>query len=118
MHIFYNKYRQALLDNDIIRCDYYRANYQLNHRRKRDYNCCENMNLIYDNVCFNCVCRQGFNPVVEYFDFDENMHTLNRKSICNRKYHIKVLVFHRSEYNNIKVLSSLDVDRDVWTACC
>ena len=39
------------------------------------------------------------------------MHRFHSKCIYNRKYHKKVLVFHRGEYNNISVLSSLDAAR-------
>ena len=57
--------------------------------------CCDNQDIIADrgySVCKNCGQVAGYKFVNEYVDFRENLYRFRKKSVYNRKYHLKNII--------------------------
>ena len=68
--------------------------------------CCDKQelkNVNGMNTCMNCGLVNGCDYVKEYFNFYDNMHRIQQKSVYNRKYHIENVLFNIYSENNIEL---------------
>ena len=55
------------------------------------------------NTCINCGLVHGYHYAIEPFNFYDNMHRIQKKSIYQRKYHIENVLNSISINNNIQI---------------
>ena len=53
------------------------------------------------NICVNCGLVHGYDYVMEYFNFYDNMHKIRRKLVYHRKYHLQNVLGSISFENNV-----------------
>ena len=58
------------------------------------------------NICVNCGLVHGYDYVLEYFNFYDNMHSIRRKSVYHRKYHVENVLDSISFENNVQLTHS------------
>ena len=78
---------------------------QISKQSKKTDQCCDQPEIVKDNtiVCKKCGTVQGYTPLIEYVDFYQNKHRFQRKSVYQRKYHIKNIVNNIAIKNNFQV---------------
>jgi len=68
--------------------------------------CCDDQDLINkDNmlVCQSCGVVQRYETALDYVNFYENRHRLNRKSVYHREYHINNAIMDVKQKYNIEI---------------
>ena len=70
--------------------------------------CCDRLNITvtvdgFKIVCTNCGLMHGFKSANEFVDFYENRHSIRKKSVHHRKYHILNVMNDIAQKNNIQI---------------
>ena len=68
--------------------------------------CCSEQDMVNINgvnTCVNCGLVDGYDYVIGYFNFYDNMYKIRKKSVYNRKYHIENVLDGIFSENNIQL---------------
>ena len=68
--------------------------------------CCSEQDMVNINgmnTCVNCGLVDGYDCVIGYFNFYDNMYKIRKKSVYNRKYHIENVLDSILIENNIQL---------------
>ena len=82
------------------------CNKQISKHTEKTEQCCNQPEIVNDNnmlVCKKCGSVNGYKPLIEFVDFHSNKHRFHRKSIYQRKYHIKNIVNNIAIKNNFQI---------------
>ena len=95
---------KELVNMEEVVCPF--CNKQISKHTKKTEQCCNQPEIVNDNnmlVCKKCGVVNGYKPLIEFVDFHSNKHRFYRKSVYQRKYHIKNII------NNIAIKNGFQI---------
>ena len=94
---------EELINMEEVICPF--CDKQISKQSKKTDQCCDQPEIVKDNtiVCKKCGTVQGYTPLIEYVDFYQNKHRFHRKSVYQRKFHIKNII------NNIAIKNDFQI---------
>lgn len=110
-----NELHNGFISNNIIICPFCYLQIQ-SVDKHNGLRCCIDMNvetIAGMLACISCGIVHDCTYSIEYIDFHENKYKLKRKSIYNRKYHIKNTIDHMTQKHDFHL--SYDDQRAIDT---